>query len=95
MLEAIRIRKAGYAIRIDCEEFFKRYKVCLKGDAVQFKDRLANDGCNAILKAVFNKASKMDGKYQLGFTKVFLKEDARAFLELNLAESMKEQVKKI
>ena len=37
----------------------------------------------------------MDGKYQLGFTKDFLKEDARAFLEMNLGESMKEQVKKI
>jgi myosin heavy subunit len=26
MLEAIRIRKAGYAIRIELDEFVKRYK---------------------------------------------------------------------
>lgn len=37
----------------------------------------------------------MDGKWQLGFTKVFLKEDARAYLELKLGESIKDQVKKI
>lgn len=81
MLEAIRIRKAGYAIRIECEEFFKRYQVCLKGDAVLYKDKLANEKCKAILSSVYNKTSKMEGKWQLGFTKVFLKEDARAFLE--------------
>lgn len=63
MLEAIRIRKAGYAIRIECEEFFRRYKVCLKGDAVLYRDKLANEGCSAILKAVYNKVSKMDGKW--------------------------------
>ena len=90
MLEAIRIRKAGYAIRIDCEEFFRRYKVCLKGEAAQFKDKHPNEGCKAILKVVFTQASKMEGKFQLGFTKVFLKEDARAYLEMNMGEAMKD-----
>jgi myosin V len=90
MLEAIRIRKAGFAIRIDNQEFCRRYKPCLKGTAVQFKDKLANEVCKGILTLVFDKGSKMDGKWQLGFTKVFLKEEARAFLEMRLGESLKD-----
>jgi hypothetical protein len=39
---------------------------------------------------VFDKGSKMDGKWQIGFTKVFLKEEARAYLELKLGESIKQ-----
>lgn len=92
MLEAIRIRKAGFAIRIDNEEFCRRYKPCLKGAAVQFKDKLANEVAKGILTTVFDKANKMEGKWQLGFTKVFLKEEARSFLEMQLGESLKQQV---
>ena len=31
MLEAIRIRKAGYSIRIVFDDFVRRYRPCLKG----------------------------------------------------------------
>jgi len=62
---------------------------------VQFKDKLPNEICKGILKCVFDKSSKMDEKWSLGFTKVFLKEDARAYLESKLGDSLKEQVKKI
>jgi myosin heavy subunit len=90
MLEAIRIRKAGYAIRIDNEDFSRRYKPCLKGTAVQYKDKLANEVCKGILTTVFDRSSKMDSKWQLGFTKVFLKEEARAYLEMRLGDSIKD-----
>lgn len=33
MLEAIRIRKAGYSIRIVFKDFNRRYRPCLKGEA--------------------------------------------------------------
>jgi myosin heavy subunit len=33
MLEAIRIRKAGYSIRIIFKDFNRRYRPCLKGEA--------------------------------------------------------------
>ena len=95
MLEAIRIRKAGYAIRIENEDFSRRYKACLKGEGAHYKDKLPQEVCKGILQCVFDKGSKMDGKWQLGFTKVFLKEEARAYLEHKLGESLKEQVKKI
>jgi myosin heavy subunit len=32
----------------------------------------------------------MDSKWQLGFTKVFLKEEARAYLEMRLGDSIKD-----
>jgi myosin heavy subunit len=86
MMEAVKIRSAGYAIRINFEEFFKRYKICLMQNALDFKVKNSKEGCNAILKAVFGTNSIMDGKYQLGLTKVFLKEDARSFLEINFEE---------
>lgn len=95
MLEAIRIRKAGYAIRIDNLEFSKRYKACLKGEGALYKDKLPNEVSKAILQTVFDTKSKMEGKSQLGFTKVFLKEEARAFLEMKLGEAIKDQVRKI
>jgi len=90
MLEAIRIRKAGFAIRIDNAEFCKRYKACLKGEGAHYKDKLPNEVCKGILQLVFDKKSKMDEKWQLGFTKVFLKEEARSYLEMKLGEALKD-----
>jgi myosin heavy subunit len=62
MLEAIRIRKAGFAIRIECEEFFKRYRACLKGEAAKYKDKIPREGCEAILASVFDGVAKMTSK---------------------------------
>ena len=36
MLEAIRIRKAGYAIRINQEDFFRRYRAILGNNKKKF-----------------------------------------------------------
>ena len=62
MLEAIRIRKAGYAIRIEFEQVFKRYKPIMfafyKGD---MKQALANpkSSCQAILEVLTQKIEDM------------------------------------
>lgn len=48
MLEAIRIRKAGYSIRIIFKDFNRRYRPVLKGEASHF-DSKPRDGAVAIL----------------------------------------------
>ena len=48
MLEAIRIRKAGYSIRIEFKDFIRRYRACLKGEASQY-DGKPRDAAVAIL----------------------------------------------
>ena len=51
MLEAIRIRKAGYSIRIHFDEFIRRYRPCLKASAKQYdKNRDASIAVMDILK---------------------------------------------
>jgi len=39
MLEAIRIRKAGFSIRIIFKDFIRRYRPCLKGEAGHYDGR--------------------------------------------------------
>lgn len=51
MLEAIRIRKAGYAIRIHFDEFIRRYRPCLKGAAKDYdRNRDASIAVMELLK---------------------------------------------
>lgn len=50
MLEAIRIRKAGYAIRITQEDFAKRYKAIL--GPKQKKQGANKQTCEVIFKEV-------------------------------------------
>ena len=80
MLEAIRIRKAGYSIRIIFKDFLRRYRPCLKGEAAQYDSR-PRDAAAAILNSLSQAHPKLAGKYQVGFTKVFLKEETRSGLE--------------
>ena len=80
MLEAIRIRKAGYSIRIIFKDFIRRYRPCLKGDAGQYDTR-PRDGAVAILEKLKVANPKLADKFQVGFTKVFLKEETRSGLE--------------
>ena len=80
MLEAIRIRKAGYSIRIVFKDFIRRYRSCLKGEASQFEGR-PRDAAVAILENLGQAQPKLADKFQVGFTKVFLKEETRAGLE--------------
>jgi myosin heavy subunit len=85
MLEAIRIRKAGYAIRITQEEFAKRYRAIL---GPKKKLQVSNKQiCEMIFKEVltykeFKKVlDPVLKKWQIGLTKVFMKEDVRTSLE--------------
>lgn len=91
MLEAIRIRKAGYSIRIFFNEFKRRYRPCLKAQASSYDNRL-RDGCEAILKLLLAQKPLMKGKFQIGNTKVFLKEETRSALEQMLNTAVLDQV---
>jgi len=96
MLEAIRIRKAGYAIRVTQEDFAKRYRSIL--NIKKRKDQPPKEIClgifeklnqNPQFKKVVDKPLK---KWQIGDTKVFMKEDVRTVLEQAMGLAVTEQV---
>ncbi|BFZ06054.1 hypothetical protein BsWGS_09093 [Bradybaena similaris] len=75
MMETIRIRRAGYPIRHEFAKFIDRYRLLLDGIGPSHKeDCRAASGkiCSHILK---------NADYQLGKTKVFLKDAQDVFLE--------------
>jgi myosin heavy subunit len=51
MLEAIRIRKAGFSIRIEFEQLFKRYKPILKA-YTKMKAKDVKEAAHIILSTV-------------------------------------------
>jgi myosin heavy subunit len=51
MLEAIRIRKAGFSIRIEFEQLYKRYKPILKA-FTKIKTKDAKEAAHVILSTV-------------------------------------------
>ena len=91
MLEAIRIRKAGYSIRTVFKDFNRRYRNCLKGEAGKYDER-PRDAAVAILAALAKATPRLAEKFQVGFTKVFLKEETRSGLEQLLNAACLDQV---
>lgn len=94
MLEAIRIRKAGYAIRVTQEDFAKRYRAVLgKTKIKQLNQTKASSKviCEEIFKQIllhsqtYKKILDPSAKrWQIGVTKVFMKEDVRTALEASM-----------
>ncbi|XP_016072793.1 PREDICTED: unconventional myosin-X [Miniopterus natalensis] len=74
MLETVRIRKAGYAVRRPFQDFYKRYKVLMRNAAVPEDDR---GKCMALLQLY----DSCHSEWQLGKTKVFLRESLEQKLE--------------
>ncbi|XP_074871117.1 myosin XVB [Carettochelys insculpta] len=76
ILEAIHIRKEGYPIRIPFQNFLVRYGTLTGTPGQSYsQDR---DQCAAVLSHVVGDPSDL---YQIGVTKVFLKEKAKQRLE--------------
>ncbi|XP_034941710.1 myosin-VIIa-like [Chelonus insularis] len=74
MMETAKIRRAGYPIRHDYEEFINRFRCLAKGaDSKEYRT-LAEKICE-------NVVGKDNGDYQLGKTKIFLKENHDFILE--------------
>ena len=75
MLETIRIRRLGYPIRYPFNDFFRRYNVINP-----FVKAGANMG--AAIGEIMKKAKSLQqGDWQIGVTKVFLREKQYAALE--------------
>lgn len=77
MMEAIRIRQEGYALREDHEVFFDRFSVLLS------REDIAN-GSNGILQlvqALSKWLNVSDADWQVGHTKIFLRRELSEKLE--------------
>ncbi|NXC88659.1 MYO7A protein, partial [Cercotrichas coryphoeus] len=88
MLETIQIRKAGYPIRYSFEEFFERYRFLLPWS---LRQKLKNDiqqSCISISEAVLGK----DESWQVGRTKIFLKDYHDTILELQRQNVLTDKV---
>ncbi|KAK4811861.1 hypothetical protein QYF61_012279 [Mycteria americana] len=75
ILEAIHIRKEGYPLRLPFQNFLARYGLLAGRGHNCLEER---EGCAAVLSHVVGNPSDL---YQIGVTKVFLKEKARQLLE--------------
>ncbi|NXI05086.1 MYO15 protein, partial [Pachycephala philippinensis] len=75
ILEAIHIQKEGYPVRLPFQSFLARYGL-LAGSRPSSSEQ--REGCAAVLAHVLGNPSDL---YQIGVTKVFLKEKARQLLE--------------
>lgn len=89
VLEAIRIRKIGYPIRKPLKDFLRRYKPILT-----YKDISRVDKGDTIwlCKEIIYKLKLRDrhDKWQIGKTKVFMKEEVRQQLERQLGDALVE-----
>ncbi|XP_037384993.1 unconventional myosin-X isoform X2 [Talpa occidentalis] len=81
MLETVRIRKAGYAVRRPFQDFYKRYKVLMRNVAVPEDIR---GKCTALLQ----RYDASNSEWQLGKTKVFLRESLEQKLEKQREEAV-------
>ncbi|NWI60152.1 MYO15 protein, partial [Calyptomena viridis] len=75
ILEAVHIRKEGYPIRLPFQNFLARYGLLAGRGLSCLEER---ETCAAVLARVVGNNSDL---YQIGVTKVFLKEKARQLLE--------------
>ena len=93
MLEAIRIRKAGYAIRMTMDDFSKRYRAIL--DKKKYNQMVKSGASQKIISdAIFKEVLTYPEykkildpslkKWQIGVTKVFMKEDIKVSLEASM-----------
>ena len=81
MLETVKIRKAGFPVRRQFEEFIKRYKaIILKEDLSKEAAQL----CSLLLIRFDDKKVK----WQMGKSKVFMKENLESQLETELKKEL-------
>lgn len=90
MLECIRIRKAGYSVRQPFKEFFNRFRVvCPHLSTEGRKEPDYKDLCFKLLTEMQAKSKETgavieDKSWQIGRSKVFLREDLKSTLEKHI-----------
>ncbi|XP_045429536.1 unconventional myosin-IXb isoform X4 [Pipistrellus kuhlii] len=75
MLETVRIRRSGYSAKYTFQDFTEQFQVLLPKDA---------QPCREVISALLEKMNVDKRSYQIGKTKVFLKETERQALQETL-----------
>ncbi|XP_043929284.1 unconventional myosin-VIIa [Protopterus annectens] len=88
MMETIRIRRAGYPIRYTFVEFVDRYRVLMPGVKPAYKQGDLRGTCERIAEAVLGK----DDDWQIGKTKIFLKDHHDMLLEIERDKAITDKV---
>ncbi|XP_023206486.1 unconventional myosin-VIIa [Xiphophorus maculatus] len=88
MMETIRIRRAGYPIRYTFVEFVDRYRVLMPGVKPAYKQEDLRGTCQRIAEAVLGK----DDDWQMGKTKIFLKDHHDMLLEIERDKAITDKV---
>uniref|UniRef100_A0A670ZDY7 Myosin VIIA n=1 Tax=Pseudonaja textilis TaxID=8673 RepID=A0A670ZDY7_PSETE len=88
MMETIRIRRAGYPIRYTFVEFVDRYRVLMPGVKPAYKQGDLHGTCQRIAEAVLGK----DDDWQIGKTKIFLKDHHDMLLEIERDKAITDKV---
>lgn len=76
MMEAIRIRREGYALREEHESFYNRFSVLLSQE-----DLAAGSGIEYLVKVLSERLSVTEADWQIGHSKIFLRRDLSDKLE--------------
>lgn len=85
MMETAKIRKAGFAIRYSYNDFVARYRFLVKGINKKTDVRVA-------ASKICNEALKSMPQFELGRTKIFLKEQHNEHLEKRRSEIYKKSI---
>ncbi|XP_041088780.1 myosin VIIAa [Polyodon spathula] len=88
MMETIRIRRAGYPIRYTFVEFVDRYRVLMPGVKPAYKQEDLRGTCQRIAEAVLGR----DDDWQIGKTKIFLKDHHDMLLEIERDKAITDKV---
>ncbi|XP_053241397.1 unconventional myosin-VIIa isoform X1 [Podarcis raffonei] len=88
MMETIRIRRAGYPIRYTFVEFVDRYRVLMPGVKPAYKQGDLCGTCQRIAEAVLGR----DDDWQIGKTKIFLKDHHDMLLEIERDKAITDKV---
>ncbi|XP_073938581.1 unconventional myosin-VIIa isoform X2 [Castor canadensis] len=88
MMETIRIRRAGYPIRYSFVEFVERYRVLLPGVKPAYKQDDLRGTCQRMAEAVLGTHDD----WQIGKTKIFLKDHHDMLLEVERDKAITERV---
>lgn len=78
MMEAIRIRQEGYALREKHESFFDRFSVLLNPNDIK---EGGDSGVVQLVKTLSNRLGVSDADWQVGHSKIFLRRDLSDKLE--------------
>lgn len=76
MMETIRIRREGYALREEHESFYKRFHLLLSSSEAK-----KGDGISHLVKVLSKRLNLTDAEWQIGHTKIFLKRELASKLE--------------